>query len=257
MMITAIPSRLCRSAISSRIWAWTVTSSAVVGSSAISSLGSLASAIAIIARWRMPPENSCGYWSTRLRGSGIPTSSSSSIARSRATPLDTLAVSVDRLGDLAADLVERMQRRQRILEDHRDVVAADPAELLAGERQQVGALEQDLARHAAGAAVGQPHRRQRGDGLARAGLADDPQRRGGGNRVGDSVDGMDDAVVGVELDPQVLDVEQWRRIAHEYRTRGSMNAYMTSTTRLAITMKNAPSSTVPWIIGRSPTRIES
>ena len=32
----------------------------VVGSSAISSLGSLASAIAIIARWRIPPENSCG-----------------------------------------------------------------------------------------------------------------------------------------------------------------------------------------------------
>ena len=44
----------------SRICAWTVTSSAVVGSSAISSLGSLMSAIAIITRWRMPPENSCG-----------------------------------------------------------------------------------------------------------------------------------------------------------------------------------------------------
>ncbi len=37
-----------------------VTSSAVVGSSAISTSGSSASAIAIIARWRMPPENSCG-----------------------------------------------------------------------------------------------------------------------------------------------------------------------------------------------------
>ena len=37
-----------------------VTSSAVVGSSAISTSGSSASAIAIIARWRIPPENSCG-----------------------------------------------------------------------------------------------------------------------------------------------------------------------------------------------------
>ena len=46
--------------ISSRICACTVTSSAVVGSSAISSFGSLMSAIAIITRWRMPPENSCG-----------------------------------------------------------------------------------------------------------------------------------------------------------------------------------------------------
>ena len=41
----------------SRICAWMVTSSAVVGSSAIRSLGSQASAIAIMARWRIPPEN--------------------------------------------------------------------------------------------------------------------------------------------------------------------------------------------------------
>ncbi len=45
---------------SSRICAWIVTSSAVVGSSAISSFGEHDSAIAIITRWRMPPENSCG-----------------------------------------------------------------------------------------------------------------------------------------------------------------------------------------------------
>ena len=37
-----------------------VTSSAVVGSSAISRLGPQISARAIIARWRMPPENSDG-----------------------------------------------------------------------------------------------------------------------------------------------------------------------------------------------------
>ena len=42
------------------ICAWIVTSSAVVGSSAISTSGLHASAIAIIARWRMPPENWCG-----------------------------------------------------------------------------------------------------------------------------------------------------------------------------------------------------
>ena len=42
------------------IWACTVTSSAVVGSSAISTSGSSASDIAIIARCRIPPENWCG-----------------------------------------------------------------------------------------------------------------------------------------------------------------------------------------------------
>ena len=41
-------------------WACTVTSSAVVGSSAISTAGSSAIAIAIMIRWRMPPENWCG-----------------------------------------------------------------------------------------------------------------------------------------------------------------------------------------------------
>jgi len=44
----------------SRIWPWIVTSSAVVGSSAISSWGRQASAIAIMTRWRWPPDSWCG-----------------------------------------------------------------------------------------------------------------------------------------------------------------------------------------------------
>ncbi|MFD0469513.1 hypothetical protein ACFQ0B_15275 [Nonomuraea thailandensis] len=50
----------CSSASSSMICAWTVTSSAVVGSSAISTSGSSAIDMAIMMRWRMPPENWCG-----------------------------------------------------------------------------------------------------------------------------------------------------------------------------------------------------
>ena len=45
-----------------------VTSSAVVGSSAMSSLGRQASAMAIMTRWRIPPESWCGYSPKRLRG---------------------------------------------------------------------------------------------------------------------------------------------------------------------------------------------
>jgi hypothetical protein len=57
---TAIP-RLRRSwSRTSRIWACTVTSSAVVGSSATRISGSALSAIAIITRWRMPPLSWCG-----------------------------------------------------------------------------------------------------------------------------------------------------------------------------------------------------
>ena len=84
IMITAIPSFWRSSSISRRICAWVVTSSAVVGSSAISSFGSFVRAIAIITRWRMPPENSCGYSPTRRSASGMPTSPSSSIDRARA-----------------------------------------------------------------------------------------------------------------------------------------------------------------------------
>ena len=44
-----------------RICAWMVTSRAVVGSSASSSLGREMMAAAIITRWSMPPESSWGY----------------------------------------------------------------------------------------------------------------------------------------------------------------------------------------------------
>ena len=58
-----------------------VTSSAVVGSSAMSSFGSHASAIAIITRCRIPPENWCGYSPMRSLARGSPTRSSTSTAR--------------------------------------------------------------------------------------------------------------------------------------------------------------------------------
>ena len=60
MMMIAMPNSSRRSIIRSRICAWMVTSSAVVGSSAISRRGRQASAIASITRWRWPPESWCG-----------------------------------------------------------------------------------------------------------------------------------------------------------------------------------------------------
>ena len=60
MNSTPVPRRSCSSRISRRICAWVVTSSAVVGSSAISSAGSSTSAAAIMMRWRWPPEIWCG-----------------------------------------------------------------------------------------------------------------------------------------------------------------------------------------------------
>ncbi len=48
-----------------------------------------------------------------------------------------------RLGDLAADGQDRVERGHRFLEDHRDVVAADGAHLGRRQIEQVAALETD------------------------------------------------------------------------------------------------------------------
>ncbi len=66
MRMNESSSSLRRRAIRSRICACTITSSAVVGSSPITSFGLQASAIAIMARWRMPPESWCGKSITRF-----------------------------------------------------------------------------------------------------------------------------------------------------------------------------------------------
>ena len=60
MRISPIPDSAWSSSSSSMICACTVTSRAVVGSSAMSTSGSRASAMAIMIRCRIPPENSWG-----------------------------------------------------------------------------------------------------------------------------------------------------------------------------------------------------
>ena len=57
-------------------------------------LGSQASAMAIMARWRMPPDISCGYWLARRAGSGMPTSSSMAMARAWAAGFDSFSCSI-------------------------------------------------------------------------------------------------------------------------------------------------------------------
>ncbi len=124
--IIAEPVSCWTSCSTSMTWACTVTSSAVVGSSAISSFGSLAIAMAIIARWRIPPENSCGYCDARAFGSGTPTRLSRSTGPSPGTLLRrvrAVQAGSPRRSDRRRE--DRVQGRHRILEDHRDVLAAD------------------------------------------------------------------------------------------------------------------------------------
>ena len=68
-----------------RICACTVTSRAVVGSSAMMSSGWQARAMAMTTRWRMPPESWWGNSSTRCSGAGMRTRCRSWMAASRAS----------------------------------------------------------------------------------------------------------------------------------------------------------------------------
>jgi hypothetical protein len=60
MSTVAMPRARARPSTKSMMTAWVVTSSPVVGSSAISSAGRQASARAMPTRWHMPPDSSNG-----------------------------------------------------------------------------------------------------------------------------------------------------------------------------------------------------
>ena len=63
------------------------------------------------------------------------------MARRRAALLGDVVVHPVGLDDLVADRVVGVQRGERVLEDHRDVAAAELAHLLLGQREHVGAVE--------------------------------------------------------------------------------------------------------------------
>src|ERR1019366_5587356 len=142
MMMIAIPSRFCRSSSRARIWAWTVTSSAVVGSTGIGD----------------------SHQIEQLDGA------------SARHGLRDLLVDEHRFHQLRTDPVERMQRRQRILEDHCDVVAADLTHLIVLERDQVTPLELHPPLDPGALLPGQPQRGERRDAFARSRPPPDPQR---------------------------------------------------------------------------------
>ena len=183
-----------------------VTSSAVVGSSAMITSGSLAMAMAIMARCRMPPENSCGKDFTRTWGLGMPTRSSSSTARFMARGPGDRVVHLHGLDDLVADGVDGGQRRQRVLEDHRELVAAQLRHRLVAAAEQLVAVQLDRAGDL-GCVREQAHDRQRGDRLAGAGLADDRHRLAGGQGEVETADGAHRSGLGRERDVQVADLQ--------------------------------------------------
>ena len=118
-----------------------------------------------------------------------------------------LAVDHHRLDQLVGDAQHRIERRHRVLEHHRDLAAAQAAHLVLAHGDDVAAAKDDLAAGDPALVLQQPNDRQRGDALARARFADDAERLAGHHLEAHAVDGADRAGVGVEIRPQVSDLE--------------------------------------------------
>jgi hypothetical protein len=109
-----------------------------------------------------------------------------------------------RLADLSADGEHRIERRHRLLENHRDVVAADRAHLRFVEPEQIAApIELDrTADDPAGRIGNEPHHGKRRHTLAAAGFTDDPHCVARTQRKREVVDCFDDPEPGKEVRPQ-------------------------------------------------------
>jgi hypothetical protein len=126
-------------------------------------------------------------------------------ARLRLRPAHPL-VQPQRLGDLPADRLQRVERPDGILEDEPHPAAAHAGEPRLVEPDQLVALEADRPAHDARARH-EAHERHRGHRLARARLADDRHALSGPDLEGDAVDRGD---APAELDAQVRHGEQRR-----------------------------------------------
>jgi hypothetical protein len=215
----------------------------------------------------MPPENSCGYERSRSAARGMPTLHQLDRLSHRVALADLRVVGPDLLDDLPPDPVHGVQRAHRILEDHRDLAAANPAEVRGRRGHQLAAIELGAALDPGIGAAGQAHQRQPGDGLPRAGFADDRNDLAAVDGERDSVDRADQTVLRRERDMQFVDRQQSfaaggalrRPGAHESRIRGSRNAYNRSTTAPRITTANAVNITIDRSVTTSkfPTAVKA
>src|SRR5215831_5698583 len=138
----------------------------------------------------------------------------------------------DGLGQLLADREHRIERGLRILQNHRDLAAADLAHLRGRALEDILAVEQHLALDGASAALGQQaHQGERRHALAAARLAHQAQHLAAAQREAHAVDRLDHAAPQEEVGVQVADLED-RRLAHSCRSLGSSRSRSQSPNRL-------------------------
>ena len=149
--------------------------------------------------------------------------------------LGDVAMDADRLGDLATDGHRRVERGHRVLEDHADVVAADLADLLLADRNEVAAVQSDLAAGDEPAPRQQAHDRHRGHRLAAAGLADDAHGLSGLDVEAEAVDGVDGAAAQANPGFEIVDLQQSRHRRHRSCKRTSNASWSASPMKLKAT----------------------
>src|SRR5438067_8959997 len=114
-----------------------------------------------------------------------------------------------RFGDLLAYRECRIERGHRLLEDHRELVAAEASQARGRKLQEIFALEQHLAAgDAAGRLRHEAHDRERGDALAAARLADDAERAAALEAKVDAVDRAHLTLLTVERGAQPANLKQ-------------------------------------------------
>src|SRR5215212_5841708 len=117
----------------------------------------------------------------------------------------------DRLDELIAHPVERVEARQRVLKDHADALAPDLAHLIGRESVDPRAREPDLAARDAARRIDEADNGGPRHGFAGARLAHDPEHLAAGDVEGDAVDRGERAATGHEFNLQLADGQNgWR-----------------------------------------------
>src|SRR6202012_5464251 len=122
--------------------------------------------------------------------------------------LGELEMDLQRLGDLVADALHRVERRHGVLEHHGDVRAPELAQFVVRRVEDFGAVVTNRPGLRGRGAGEQAHDGPGEYGLPRAGLADDAERLALVQAEGDALDGLEGPGAGGEGDVEVLHVEQ-------------------------------------------------
>src|SRR6185437_1513754 len=117
-------------------------------------------------------------------------------------------VQYEHLGDLPADRRQRIERGHRLLEDHANAVAAQRAHLGRRGVLYLLAVEHDPAAAERQGAFQQAHDRERGDALAAARFAHQPERFAAADLERDVLGRIVDGLPTGEGDVQAVDLEK-------------------------------------------------